>query len=104
VGPKGVGLITTELDIDIAGMPECGFAKAIAEPRTLLQGGGFVSISLDLEKPRNGQYKLRFLINGEDRHALKVNFLVPEELSYDADVDNTRFVDYDPGQAPACGR
>ena len=37
-GPKGVGLITTELDIDLAGMPECGFSQAIAEPRTLLQG------------------------------------------------------------------
>ncbi len=102
-GPKGVGLITTELDVDLADMPECGFAKAISEPRTLLQGGGFVSISINLEKPRNGQYSLRFLINGEDRHALSVDFLVPDQLSFDGDVETTRFVDYDPGPPPACG-
>ena len=101
-GPKGVGLIKTELDIDLTDMPECGFAKAIAEPRTLLQGGGFVSVSLNLETPRNGQYLIRFLINGEDRHALTVDFLVPDQLSFDGDVETTRFVDYAPGPEPAC--
>jgi hypothetical protein len=101
-GPKGVGLITTELDVDLADMPECGFARAIAEPRTLLQGGGFVSISVNLEKPKNGRYALRFLINGEDRHALALDFLVPDHLTFDGDVETPRFIDYEPGSPPAC--
>lgn len=102
-GPKGVGLITTELDIDLEDMPECGFAKAIAEPRTLLQGSGFVSISVNLNRPRNGQYLLRFLINGDDRHALSVDFLVPDQLRFDSDVQTTQFIDYNAGPPTACG-
>ncbi|MEM9439963.1 MAG: hypothetical protein AAGA73_05920, partial [Pseudomonadota bacterium] len=102
-GPKGVGLITTELDIDLEDLPECSFAKAIAEPRTLLQGSGLVSISVNLNKPRNGRYLLRFLLNGRDRHALSINFLVPDRLRFGSDVQTSQFTNYDAGPPPVCG-
>ena len=102
-GPKGVGLIKADLEIDATDIPECGFDQAIAEPRTLLQGGGFVSVNVNLDGPRNGRYRLRFLINGEERHALTLDMMVPSPLYFDGDSETTRFVSYEDEPPPQCG-
>jgi len=101
-GPKGVGLIKAELDIEAASIPECGFARAIAEPRTLLQGGGYVSVSLGLDSPKNGRYRLRFLINGEERHALSLDLMAPEQMHFDGNAETTRFTSYEDKPASPC--